>query len=114
MAFYFNNTETMDATSEKLVDKDNTTDINILLITLEAYTEALHMPELEHCTMSHCNKDHIIIFDRFNERLSLLFEIDLNPKMKDLINAEYIVQCILSGDKYTFAEYIASSRSVKK
>jgi hypothetical protein len=76
--------------------------------------EALTTPESEHSTMSHYKNDCIIIFDRFNELLPLLFEMDLNPNTKDMITAEVIVQCIFSGENYTFAKYIASSRGVKK
>jgi hypothetical protein len=96
----------------ELVDEDNTIGIDVLLIAVEAYTEALNMPESEHYTMSHYINDHIIIVDHFNELLSLLFKIEINPKTKDLITAEYIVQYIFSGENYTFAEYIATSRGV--
>jgi hypothetical protein len=48
MAFYFNNTKTMDAESEELADEDDTIDIDVLLITMEEYMEALTTSESEH------------------------------------------------------------------
>jgi hypothetical protein len=61
--------------------------------------------------MGHYKNDNPIIFDQFNELISLSFEMEINPVTKILVTADYIAQCIYLEENYTFSEYIVSSRS---
>jgi hypothetical protein len=64
--------------------------------------------------MAHYINDHAIIYDRYNEIISLLFEMELDPSKQSLVTPQYIAECIFSDENYTFVDYVATTRGEKK
>jgi hypothetical protein len=60
--------------------------------------------------MAHYINDQLIIFDRFNELLGVLIEMELLPPMKSLVTKAYVVRAIFYDENYSFAEIISSGR----
>jgi hypothetical protein len=53
--------------------------------------------------------DHLIIYDRVNNIISLLFEMELGPSEQALVTPAYIVECIFSDENYMFTESLLTS-----
>jgi hypothetical protein len=59
--------------------------------------------------MDHCINYHLLIYDRFNKIISLLFKMELDPSKQALITPAYIVECIFSDENYMFTESLLTS-----
>jgi hypothetical protein len=74
-----------------------------------------HSQHKTQCTTKWLNiNDNAIIFDRFDELLSLLFEMEIDPRTKHIITKECVIQCIISDDNYSFSEYIETAKGEKE
>jgi hypothetical protein len=103
-----------DSNDDTDTDTNNNVNVDVVSVALEAYTEAIINPESEHFKFAHYINDHAIIYDRFKEIISLLFEMELNPATKSVVMESYVVKYIFSDDNYPFTEYIATSRKGKQ
>jgi hypothetical protein len=50
--------------------------VDVISVALEAFTSAIIDNDSAHYDMAHYINDHAIIYDRFNEIVSLLFEME--------------------------------------
>jgi hypothetical protein len=83
--------------------------VDVIAVGLDAFTSALIERESCNFEMAHYINDYPIIFDRFNELLGVLFEMELTPSTKRLVTTEHIVNCMFDHEKYSFAVIISTS-----
>jgi hypothetical protein len=60
--------------------------------------------------MAHYISDYPIIFERFNEFLGILFQMELTPSTDRLMTTDYIVECLFDQENYPIVEIISTSR----
>jgi hypothetical protein len=118
MSFPFDS-DRMDTHIDYADDNNNLGDglyigVDVISAALEAFTSAIIDFESTHYAMAHYINSHVIISDRFNEIVSLLIKMELDPSKQSLVTHQYIVQCILSDDNYTFVEYVSTVRGEKQ
>jgi hypothetical protein len=65
--------------------------VYVTSVALEAFTSAIINNDSAHYDMVHYIDDHVIIYDRFNEIVSLIFEMELNLSKQSLVTPQYII-----------------------
>jgi hypothetical protein len=78
--------------------------VYVISVALEAFTSTIIDFDAAHYNMAHYINDHAIIYECFNEIISLLFEMELDPSKQSLVTHQYILECIFFDDNCTFVE----------
>jgi hypothetical protein len=65
--------------------------VDDVMVAFDVFTTAIIHVESPYYDMDHYINDHLIIYDRFNETISLLLKMVLDPSKQALVNPAYIV-----------------------
>jgi hypothetical protein len=83
--------------------------VDTIGVDLDVFTAAIIDVESPYYDMAHYTNAHLIIFYRFNEIISLLFEMELDPSRQALVTPTYTVECIFYDDNYMFTASLLTS-----
>jgi hypothetical protein len=64
--------------------------VDVITVTLDVFTTAIIDVESQYYDMAHYINDNLIIYDCFNEIITLLFEMELDPSTQALVTPAYI------------------------
>jgi hypothetical protein len=118
MGYNFYNFEPTDSIYMEIdgTDSDNNrlvherVDVDVIMVALDVFTTAIVDVESPYYDMVHYINDRFfVIYNRFNEIISLLFKMELDPSKQVLVNTAYIVKYIMSDQNYMFTESLFTS-----